>query len=140
MIASLGLIKPNTGTNGHLYILKEKVQYIKSKRGGGGLVTCFPNATDTKLFQKLIDRVIPGYIIRTPHILAWRAEHICYWEAITGLPRDYGVRQRGILSPAFFKEYMDGLSGQLAVRRTGCGIGDVVVNHLGQCHIHFIWP
>ena len=41
-----------------------------------------------------------------------------------------GVRQGGILSPALFNLYMDGLSKQLEECNTGCMIGDTLINHL----------
>ena len=40
-----------------------------------------------------------------------------------------GVRQGGLLSPALFNLYMDALSRQLAECRTGCMIGNSLINH-----------
>lgn len=42
----------------------------------------------------------------------------------------YGVRQGGILSPVLFKLCVDDLSRQLNQCRTGCIVGDRLVNHL----------
>lgn len=40
-----------------------------------------------------------------------------------------GVRQGGILSPALFNAYMDDLSRQLGACKTGCMVGDMLINH-----------
>jgi len=41
-----------------------------------------------------------------------------------------GVRQGGILSPAFFNLYVDELSTMLLNMKTGCNINNVFINHL----------
>lgn len=41
-----------------------------------------------------------------------------------------GVWQGGILSPILFNLYMDGLSVELNDCKTGCVIGDSLINHL----------
>lgn len=41
-----------------------------------------------------------------------------------------GVRQGGILLPSLFNVYMDDLSNQLDECRTGCVMGDTVINYL----------
>ena len=41
-----------------------------------------------------------------------------------------GVRQGGILSPLLFNLYMDHLSEELKECRTGCLVGDSLINHM----------
>ena len=41
-----------------------------------------------------------------------------------------GVRQGGILSPALFNVYVDGLTEKLCSMPVGCYINDVCYNHL----------
>ena len=41
-----------------------------------------------------------------------------------------GVRQKGVLSPCLFAVYLDDLSNELNNIKTGCYIGEVLLNHL----------
>ena len=41
-----------------------------------------------------------------------------------------GVRQGGVLSPYLFAVYLDGLSNELNNIKTGCYIGEALLNHL----------
>ena len=85
-----------------------------------------------KLFDKLVDRGVPGYIVRI----------LIYWYTFQKMSVRWGstisdefgigngVRQGGILSPHLFNVYMDDLSVKLNECRTGCLNGPTVVNHL----------
>ena len=91
----------------------------------------FDRVNHFKLFSKLQARGVPGIIVR---ILAyWYAKQTMQvkWGSSLSIPFRVGngVRQGGLLFPAFFNLYMDDLSKQLGACRTGCMIGDTLINH-----------
>ena len=84
------------------------------------------------LFQKLIDRGVPGYIIRL--LIYWYSNQtMCIrW---SGKLSEYfcvtnGVRQGGILSPYLFNVYMDDLTIALNKCNTECVLGTTIISHL----------
>ena len=92
----------------------------------------FDRVKHSVLFDKLVQRGVPGYIVRI----------LCYWYAqqtmcvrwgssISASFRvSNGVRQGGILSPHLFNVYVDDLSQILNRCRTGCLSGNITINHL----------
>ena len=92
----------------------------------------FDRVKHSVLFDKLVQRGVPGYIVRI----------LCYWYAhqtmcvgwgssISSSFRVYnGVRQGGILSPNLFNVYADDLSQTRNRCRTGCLSGNITINHL----------
>ena len=91
----------------------------------------FDRINHHKLFVKLKQRGVPGCIIR---ILAyWYAKQSMQvkWGSCLSAPFSVsnGVRQGGLLSPALFNLYMDDLSRQLGQCRTGCLIGNALINN-----------
>ena len=95
----------------------------------------FDRVKHSVLFDKLVQRGVPGYIVRI----------LCYWYAhqtmcvrwgssISSSFRVFnGVRQGGILSPHLFNVYVDDLSQILNRCRTGCLSGNITINHLNVC-------
>ena len=117
------------------YVLKEIVDKYRSLNGG--LCMCFLDASKafyrvkhSVLFDTLVQRAVPGYIVRI----------LCYWYAhqtmcirwgssiSSSFRVSNGVRQGGILSPYLFNVYVDDLSQTLNRCRTGCLSGNN--NHL----------
>ena len=119
-----------------IYALKEAVETYRRKNSSMliGFIDAskaFDRVNHHKLFTKLKQRGVPNCIIR---ILAyWYAEQSMQvrWGNALSTPFTVGngVRQGGLLSPAFFNLYMDDLSVQLNKCRTGCMIGNTLVNH-----------
>ena len=91
----------------------------------------FDRLKHSLLFQKLIDRKVPGYIIRI--MIYWYASQTMYvrWSGILshGFHVANGVRQGGILSPYLFNVYMDDLSIALSACSTGCCVSNTIMNH-----------
>ena len=123
--------KSKMGTDRCIYALKEIVENHRSLNGSvfmGFLDAskAFDRLKHSILFQKLIDRKMPGYIIRY-------ASQTMYvrWSGILshGFLVAIGVRQGGILSPYLFNVYMDDLSIALSACCTGCCVSNTIMNH-----------
>ena len=119
-----------------IYALKEAVESYRNQ--GSTMFVGFIDASRAfdlihhhKLFNKLKLRGVPSSLIRI--LVYWYANQQMQvkWDNTISAPFrvSNGVRQGGILSPALFNLYMDGLSEQLEECRTGCVFGDTVVNH-----------
>ena len=119
-----------------IYALKEIVDMYRQLNGN--VFMCFLDASKafdrvkhSSLFNKLIDKGAPMYIVRL----------LVYWYTHQGMCVRWGstmsstftvsngVRQGGILSPYLFNLYMDGLSESLNKSAIGCICGDTIVNH-----------
>ena len=92
----------------------------------------FDRVNHSLLFDKLLKRGFPGYIVRL--LVFWYTnQKMCdRWGNVYS---DYfgvsnGVRQGGILSPLLFNLYMDDLSDRLNKLKIGCCINGTVVNHI----------
>ena len=129
--------KKKHGTDQCVYVLKEAISLYKSLNSC--LTICFLDASKAfdrvshdKLFKKLEDRGIPGYLLR---IIVYWYEHQTMsvrWGSIISqsFTVSNGVRQGGILSPHFFNIYVDNLSERLNKYNIGCVLGNQLLNHL----------
>ncbi len=83
------------------------------------------------LFDKLLKREMPCYIVRI--LVYWCRTQTMYvqWASCEYSSFTNGVRQGGILSPKLFIVYMDGLSDQLNDSNIGDNFGSgQLVNHI----------
>lgn len=120
-----------------IFALKEML--VKYHNQNSTIFMCFLDASKAfdrinhcKLFNKLSERGIPGYLIRI--FIFWyscQTMQVKWGDSISDSFRvNNGVRQGGILSPLLFNVYLDDLSLQLNKCNTGCIIGDHLCNHL----------
>ena len=120
-----------------IYALKEFIEHYKSRN-----TTVFVTFLDASkafdridhwlLFKKLIAKDVPLFIIRL--LLYWYShQQMCirWGNTFSSLfSVSNGVKQGGILSPALFNIYMDGLSTSLNFSNIGGHIGGNLLNHL----------
>ena len=129
--------KSKHSTDACIYVLKETINSYVEKQSS--VYLCFLDASKAfdrvnhyKLFQKLLSRGVPGYLVR---ILAfwYTNQTMCVrWGSTMskGFNVTNGVRQGGILSPYLFNLYMDDLSLILREKYAGCKIAGRIINHL----------
>ena len=129
--------KKKLGTDTCIYVLKEVIDRYRSLNGS--VFTCFLDASKAfdrinhrKLFCKLLERGVPGYIVRI--LSFWYANQCMRVRWGAGVSGSFtvsnGVRQGGILSPYLFNVFMDDLSDSLNKYPAGCFLGKILINHL----------
>ena len=129
--------KSKHSTDACIYVLKEAINSYIEKQSS--VYLCFLDASKAfdrvnhfKLFQKLINRGVPGYLVRV--LAFWYSNQsmsVKWGSAMSaGFKVSNGVRQGGILSPYLFNIYMDDLSLILGTKYAGCRIANRIINHL----------
>lgn len=129
--------KEKLGTDQCIYVLKECIESYLSRNTS--VFTCFLDASKAFdrvnhgiLFEKLLRRGVPAYIVRL--LMYWYAhQRVCVrWGKTYSVFFTVcnGVRQGGILSPLLFNVYVDDLSELLNICKIGCCHSGVLINHL----------
>ena len=123
-----------TCTDMCIYVLKEIVDAYRALIGS--IFACYLDASKafdhvnhSVLFEKLVRRGVPGYIVRI--LIFWYSnQQMCVkWGKMFSRCFNVtnGVRQGGILSPYLFSMYVDDLREQLNECKTGCKFNDLVI-------------
>ena len=85
-----------------------------------------------KLFQILIERKCPAYILKV--LVSWyQKQMLCVkWNGALSecFSVSKGIKQGGILSPKLFNIYVDVLSQKLNEKTVGCSFNGTIINHL----------
>ena len=129
--------KPKHSTDACIYVLKESIdRYLEQQ---SSVYLCFLDASKAfdrvnhfSLFNKLINRGVPGYLVRI--LVFWYSNQVMCVRWGTTMSKGFkvtnGVRQGGILSPYLFNLYLDDLSVILRKQYAGCKIANQIINHL----------
>ena len=129
--------KKQHSTDMCIFTVKSVIKYYTKQKSS--VYTCFLDAAKAfdrvshwTLFSKLINRNIPLVIVRI--IAFWyQTQPMCIkWGKICSAYFNIsnGVRQGGVLSPKLFAIYVDNLSQELAMCKSGCYIDDQCINHV----------
>jgi len=96
-----------------------------------GVTKAFDRVDYAVLFQKLLSRNVPGYIVI--FLWNWCNKHYAriLWAGILSDSFNIcnDVRQGRILSPFLFAIYIDQLSVHLQAVDVGCRLGNLIVNN-----------
>lgn len=130
--------RSGSSTDQCIFLLKERIRrYVQLE---GPVYCCFLDASkafdrvchDT-LFLRLMDCGVPSSVIRI--LQFWYSNQLMYvsWNGHSSdsFHIRNGVRQGGILSPAFFNVYVNAFSTELRkLPNVGCFLNTVCINHL----------
>ena len=131
--------KAKHSTDACIYILKEAVEFYASQQSS--VYLCFLDASKAfdrvnhcVLFDKLLKRGVPGYLVRILSYWYSNQKMSIRWGSIMSEAFNVsnGVRQGGILSPYLFNIYMDDLSYNYKLKKkyAGCKIQNLSLIHI----------
>ncbi len=129
--------KKGHGTEMCVWTLKNIIHSYTSR--GSPVYLCFLDASKAfdrvnywKLFQKLLIRGTPGYLVKLLAHWYTTQEFTVKWGNSFSLPfrTANGIRQGGILSPYLYNVYTDDLSVALRDAGIGCHVYDRCINTL----------
>ena len=129
--------KSQHATDMCIFTVKSVIKYYTKQNSTA--FTCFLDAAKAfdrvshwTLFSKMIKRNVPLVIVRI--IAFWyQTQTMCVkWGKVDSeyFNVSNGVRQGGILSPKLFAIYVDDLSHELTLCKSGCYIDDQCMNHV----------
>ena len=129
--------KSQHATDMCIFTVKSVIKYYTKQNSS--VFTCFLDAAKAfdrvshwTLFSKLIQQNIPLVIVRI--IAFWyQTQTMCIkWGKFNSMyfKVSNGVRQGGVLSPKLFAIYIDDLSQDLAMCKSGCYINEQCMNHV----------
>ena len=129
--------KKGHSTDMFIYVLKEFIEFYRS-RNTSVFVTfldaakAYDKIDHWQLFNKLLNINVPVFIISMLAFWYSRQEMFIRWgnSCSTKFRVTNGVKQGGILSPAFFNVYMNNLSVSLNHSGIGGSLGGNLINHL----------
>ena len=126
--------KKNSSCSHALFVLSQVVNYFSSHGSTVYMASldaskAFDRVNHIKLFEKLIARGLPSYIIKV--LIDWYGKifSVVRWKNCFSLMFSVrsGIRQGGILSPFLFNIYADSLITIMRSSDLGC--------HIGECYV-----
>ena len=138
--------KSQHATDMCIFTVKSVIEYCTKQNST--VFTCFLDAAKAfdrvshwTLFSKMIKRNVPLVIVRI--IAYWyQTQTMCVkWGKVNSAYFNVsnGVRQGGILSPKLFAIYVDDLSHELTLFKSGCYIDDQCMNYVMYADDNVSW-
>ncbi|MEO2160307.1 MAG: reverse transcriptase domain-containing protein, partial [bacterium] len=137
--------QPSCSTSMCTWMAVETIEYFL--RNGSEVFTCvmdmtkaFDNVKHSMLFQKLIDKGIPGIYIRLLLVMYDKQHANVKWNGTLSesFPIKNGVKQGAVLSAILYCVYVDGLFKTLRRQKSGCWINNEFYGILGYADDLFL--